>query len=115
GTLIIEGGLDEVPEIKDARERIFVFQQIPYTDAGTLEGTDFEDRIVGWSSLADRHTTINGLSQPVIDMAPGEAQRGRFGPARSGRTHSPGWSWGARRARCHCPTPRCWLSWPRTR
>src|SRR5205814_8217441 len=28
GALIIDGGLDEVPEIKQAQERIFLFQQI---------------------------------------------------------------------------------------
>ena len=84
GALIVEGGLDEVPEIKAARERIFVFQQIPYTDitlsdpVGLLEGQHFDSRIVGWSGLADRLTTINGLKQPVIEMFPGEVERWRF-------------------------------------
>jgi FtsP/CotA-like multicopper oxidase with cupredoxin domain len=63
GALIVEGGLDEVKEIKAAEERIFVFQQIPYSDAkpGTLEGPECIDQILKWPILKDRYTTINGL------------------------------------------------------
>jgi FtsP/CotA-like multicopper oxidase with cupredoxin domain/peroxiredoxin len=77
GALIVEGGLDDVPEIQAARERIFVFQQIPFTKAGTFEGRNF-DEIDNWPSRPDLHTTINGLLQPVIEMAPGEVERWRF-------------------------------------
>jgi FtsP/CotA-like multicopper oxidase with cupredoxin domain/peroxiredoxin len=83
GALIVEGGLDEIKEIKDAKDRIFVFQQIPYSEIssteplGKLEREHF-DRIRFWSSLDDRQTTINGLKQPVIEMASGEVERWRF-------------------------------------
>ena len=32
GALIIEGGLDEVPEIAAAKTQIMMFQQIPFDD-----------------------------------------------------------------------------------
>ncbi len=81
--LIIEGGLDGIKEIKEAKDRIFVFQQIPYSEispsepVGKLEREHF-DRIRFWSDLEKRQTTINGLKQPVIEMAPGEVERWRF-------------------------------------
>ena len=79
GALVVDGGIDDVPGIKETRkrERIFVFQQIPYTDGGTLEGKDFL-RITNWATLANRSTTINGLMQPTIEIAPKEVQRWRF-------------------------------------
>jgi FtsP/CotA-like multicopper oxidase with cupredoxin domain/peroxiredoxin len=83
GALIIEGGLDDIKEIKEAKDRIFVFQQIPYSEisaaepVGKLELEHF-DRIRFWSSLEGRQTTINGFKQPVIEMAPGEVERWRF-------------------------------------
>lgn len=78
GALIVEGGLDELPQIKAARERIFVFQQLPYAADGTLEGKAGFMRIRDWSRLTDRYTTINGLLKPVIEMAPKEVERWRF-------------------------------------
>lgn len=73
GALIVEGGLDAIPEIAAAQERIFVFQQVIYSGDGTLE--DFGP-IQDWPS--GRTTIINGLLQPVIEMAPEEVQRWRF-------------------------------------
>ncbi|GKS58588.1 L-ascorbate oxidase [Nitrospira sp.] len=63
GALIIEGDIDQVPEIKVAREKILLFQQlrIPYNDAG-----------------AQLPTTINGQLEPVLSMQPGEVQRWRM-------------------------------------
>lgn len=80
GVLIVEGGLDEVPEIKAARERILVFQQIPYSESvpGVLEGIEGLTRIRDWSRMTHRYTTINGLLNPVIEMAPQEVERWRF-------------------------------------
>jgi FtsP/CotA-like multicopper oxidase with cupredoxin domain len=63
GALIIEGDIDEVPEIKAARDRLFMFQQfrIPHDDK------------------TQRPTTrINGQLRPTIEMRPGEVQRWRF-------------------------------------
>jgi len=86
GPLIIAGGLDEVPEIKAAQEKIFLFQQIPYSfDSGTQQYVveDF------WKSFGPNvwrtgvanngwRTMINGQVVPVIEMQPGEVQRWRF-------------------------------------
>lgn len=73
GALIIEGDIDRVPEIAAARERIFVFQQIPYNEKkpGTVECADLEAAFA-------RDTTINGALEPTIIMEPGEVQRWRF-------------------------------------
>jgi FtsP/CotA-like multicopper oxidase with cupredoxin domain len=73
GALIIEGDIDQLPEIAAAQERIFIFQQIPYNVDGK----------VGWDEVIakfpkDRYTTINGQLKPRIEMHPGEVQRWRF-------------------------------------
>jgi len=78
GALIIEGGLDEVPEIAAAAEQIFMFQQVPYDDNGEIE--DFDGLMGGenWLVNLKRHATINGQLVPVITMRPGEVRRWRF-------------------------------------
>ena len=75
GALIVEGGIDEIPEIRAAKERLFVLQQIPYDEAGTVEYKD-----VAPSFLNDfvRHTTVNGQLKPTVQMRPGEVQRWRI-------------------------------------
>ena len=83
GALIIEGGLDDVPDIKKAKEKILLFQQISYDNNGEIE--DF-DEIFGfdesgrdnWAEVLKRETTINGQIVPVIRMRPGEVQRWRL-------------------------------------
>jgi FtsP/CotA-like multicopper oxidase with cupredoxin domain/peroxiredoxin len=40
GAIIIEGGLDEVKEIHDANDRIFLLQQIPYLYNNTIRATN---------------------------------------------------------------------------
>jgi FtsP/CotA-like multicopper oxidase with cupredoxin domain len=82
GPLIIRGDIDEVPAIKAARERIFMFQQIPYlvnprTNLGEIEGYDHFADPGDWAKLG-RRTTINGEVEPTIEMMPGEVQRWRF-------------------------------------
>ena len=80
GALIIEdgtdanGGLDAVPEIRAAEQKIFVLQQIRFGPDGKLE--DFEKAIPvsRWS----RNITVNGIFVPTIKMRPGEVQRWRF-------------------------------------
>ncbi|MHA3771514.1 tyrosinase family protein [Verrucomicrobiota bacterium sgz303538] len=97
GALIISGGLDEVPEIKAARERIFVLNQIPYIYKNTItdpktgkviakfdlpEGRvelEYADYIFGpgdWQPLG-RFTTVNGVQLPVLRMQPGALERWR--------------------------------------
>jgi FtsP/CotA-like multicopper oxidase with cupredoxin domain len=78
GALVVEGDIDEVPEIAAAQERIFIFQQIPYNKqkGGTVE---FDDVLAPFSTPQNpRFTTINGQLKPIINMQPGEVQRWRF-------------------------------------
>jgi len=84
--------LDSVPAISAAmqtvsgreREKIMVFQQIPYikrpadshghielANAGAMFGPS------AWAN-SSRYTTINGQQLPVIEFAPGEVQRWRM-------------------------------------
>ncbi|WP_091963771.1 multicopper oxidase family protein [Bradyrhizobium shewense] len=80
GALIIEGGqdanggLDAVPEIKAAEQKVFVLQQIRFGPDGKLE--DFDTAIPDrqWS----RNITVNGVFVPTIRIHPGEVQRWRF-------------------------------------
>jgi FtsP/CotA-like multicopper oxidase with cupredoxin domain len=80
GALIIEGGLDEVKEIKQAEERVFVFQQVPFDNQGRVENLarlyDGHPR-KHWDE-SSHFTTINGVALPVITLRPGEVQRWRF-------------------------------------
>jgi FtsP/CotA-like multicopper oxidase with cupredoxin domain/peroxiredoxin len=80
GALIIEGGLDEVPAIKQARERIFLLQQIPFDDRGRVENlaTLYDGHPRKHWDESGRLTTINGVALPVITLRPGEVQRWRF-------------------------------------
>ena len=95
GALIIEGGMDTVPEISKAKERVMVLQQIVY-DAfvdnpdptkpripvreGIVEpqNADLTFGPATWDHLKDHFTTINGLKQPVIRMRPGSLERWRL-------------------------------------
>lgn len=97
GALIIEGGLDTVPEIARARDRVMVLQQIAYIYKNCFPDEDdptkqtcfdlpygvieqkYEDWIFGpnsWDALG-RYTTINGVQLPVIRMRPGSVERWR--------------------------------------
>jgi FtsP/CotA-like multicopper oxidase with cupredoxin domain/peroxiredoxin len=80
GALILEGGLDEVPEIKQARERIFLLQQIPFDDRGEVEklATLYDGHPRKHWDESGRFTTINGVALPVITLRPGEVERWRF-------------------------------------
>ncbi len=73
GALIIEGNIDDVPEIKAAEEKLFVFQQIPYDKNGVVE-----DFVSLRKNFEDKFTTVNGIKKPRITMRPGEVQRWRF-------------------------------------
>jgi FtsP/CotA-like multicopper oxidase with cupredoxin domain len=83
GALVIEGGLDDVPEIREMQERVLVFQQIPYLIEGRPYGEIELDRVDilfgpgDWDRLG-RFTTVNGISLPELTMRPGEIQRWRL-------------------------------------
>lgn len=69
GPLILEGKVDQIPEIKKAKEEIFLFQQISVNSAGTLE--DF-------SEIEADYFRINSQLKPRITLENGEVQRWRF-------------------------------------
>jgi len=96
GALIIEGDLDKVPEIKAAKERVMVLNQIPYIYKNTLDDGNggtvtfnfpegiIEEKLAGyifgpgdWAALG-RYTTVNGVQLPVIRMKPGQIERWRI-------------------------------------
>lgn len=76
GALIVEGGLDELPEIKAAKEQVLVLQQITYDQTGRLEDFDGAFGPGGWRG-SKRLTLVNGQIAPTIVMRPGEVQRWR--------------------------------------
>jgi FtsP/CotA-like multicopper oxidase with cupredoxin domain/peroxiredoxin len=92
GALIVDGGMDEVPEIKEAmragREKILLFQQITYSigpnqQVGEVLPTDIYRPLVQRTTplpgggLRVANTAINGELLPDMTMVPGEIQRWR--------------------------------------
>jgi FtsP/CotA-like multicopper oxidase with cupredoxin domain len=74
--LIVEGNLDQLPEIAPAEEKIFVFQQISYGEDGRIR--DYGRFGPGGWQKTGRQITINGQLAPKITMRPGEVQHWRF-------------------------------------
>ncbi len=81
GAIIVEGGADDVPEIAAAQERVMLFQEIRVNDDGevisvgpNLFGTENQHMFSGGTVFR----TVNGATNPVITMAPGEVQRWRL-------------------------------------
>jgi FtsP/CotA-like multicopper oxidase with cupredoxin domain len=75
GALLVLGDVDEVPEIKAARQRLFLFQQIAYDKEGKVES--FDDLGDNWAANGKR-TLINGQLKPLLRMRQGEVERWRF-------------------------------------
>ncbi|MDR3525832.1 MAG: multicopper oxidase domain-containing protein [Rhizomicrobium sp.] len=75
GAIIVEGGLDNVPQIKAAKDQIFALQQISYDSKGEIENA--ADMYDNWEQTGSR-TMVNGQLVPKIEMRPGEVQRWRF-------------------------------------
>jgi FtsP/CotA-like multicopper oxidase with cupredoxin domain/thiol-disulfide isomerase/thioredoxin len=84
GALIIEGDIDQIPEIKAAREFIFLFQQIPLrldSGDGLYKVESLDNLETDWALQQIRggpFTTVNGIQNPTISMKVGEVQRWRF-------------------------------------
>jgi FtsP/CotA-like multicopper oxidase with cupredoxin domain/peroxiredoxin len=85
GALIVDpgpdGGLDDVPEIKEAmkdgREKILVFQQLRYTINPQTGLGEVTEKDVYDNSPQYEVTLINGVYAPLIEMKRGEVQRWR--------------------------------------
>lgn len=70
GALIIEGPLDDIPEIEAAEERVLIFQS---------QCIDQDGRCETFPTLNTRQPTyINGQYQPVLSLQPGEVQHWRL-------------------------------------
>jgi len=74
GALVIEGPIDDVPEIAAAQERVFVFQAPLYDNTGQLESFAF----VASFTSNEPAFLINAVRQPTIVMKSGEVQNWRF-------------------------------------
>lgn len=71
GLLIVEGILDPFPALRGIRERVMALKDIQIQPDGTVP-----DDI---DSGAPTNRTINGLTEPLIDIRPGETQLWRVG------------------------------------
>ncbi|NER33532.1 MAG: multicopper oxidase domain-containing protein [Oscillatoria sp. SIO1A7] len=86
GALIVEDPADVPKSITDARERIFVFQQLAFDARGKVQERDnnmVETLFDNFNGKGDeagprKYTTINGRQVPVINMQPAEVERWRF-------------------------------------
>jgi FtsP/CotA-like multicopper oxidase with cupredoxin domain len=100
GMLIVEGGpgtLDYVPAVKAAREVVMVLQvirtdangQVPFVNPDAQQLGSDPDKANGlWSTYLNSHFyfTTNGVTNPTLQMRPGEVQRWRVLNAASGET-----------------------------
>lgn len=85
GALIIEGEVDGLAGIRDATERIFLLQQIPYDADGVKPLADSETCDQSRLSINDiklatkaKATLINGQLHPQLTVPPGQVERWRF-------------------------------------
>ena len=74
GMMVVQGGLDEVPEVAAALERVMVFQA-PVVDT-TTNTLDSYNTI--WDLATERYWLINGQYKPRIYMREGEVQHWRI-------------------------------------
>lgn len=73
GALIIEGDIDQAPEIAAAQERVLLIQEIRVGPKGVVPDFDLDA-----FDTATVYRTINGQVQPTITIRPGEVQRWRL-------------------------------------
>jgi FtsP/CotA-like multicopper oxidase with cupredoxin domain len=84
GAIIVEGDIDEVPEIKTARERVIVLNALLVNPAGEVPRAAVAPNagVSPFTSIPSMPTdiilTMNGQLQPNIDIQPGEVQRWRM-------------------------------------
>ena len=75
GGLVLMGDVDRVPEVKAAKERTFIFQQLSF-DPATGTSEDFKKLDKNWN--ANKITLINGQVKPLIKTTFGKVERWRF-------------------------------------
>lgn len=79
GALIVvdeSKGLDAVPQIAAAKDRIMILQQLAYDEHGIIE--DYTNLNQGGYSGLNRPVFVNGQAYPIVEMKVNEVQRWRF-------------------------------------
>ena len=75
GALIIEGGLDQRPEVQAARDLVFLINELNI-DPGTNQVPEYTSN--GVFSGGNNHFTVNGQTMPTLTCQPGEVVRLRI-------------------------------------
>lgn len=92
GAIVVEGDIDQVPEVAEARERVMVLNALRLDDRGEVPMALLLPN-AGWSAFtsipavpANLVFTLNGAVEPTVDIRPGETQRWRVLNAAPHRT-----------------------------
>jgi FtsP/CotA-like multicopper oxidase with cupredoxin domain len=86
GAIVIEGDLDQVPEIRAVKERLILIQEIGVDDTGNVpEPNPSATLAKDLYAVTQTYFPINGVVNPIIRMRPGEVQRFRMLNASRGR------------------------------
>lgn len=84
GALMVRGPIDAIPDMKNAKELIFMFQAPYYASPGNANNYGVADgQLESFSQIANNPSAgpavlINGVRRPRIVMQSGEIQRWRF-------------------------------------
>ncbi|GMU56002.1 MAG: hypothetical protein AMXMBFR33_51480 [Candidatus Xenobia bacterium] len=74
GAILIEGEIDQVPEIAAARDIVMIQQVLRVDSSGRVPPLDFSTFFNDTEQIA----LLNGLVNPTLEMLPGEVVRVRF-------------------------------------
>ena len=90
GALIVRGAVDDLPGIRAARERVFLFQQIPYDFVDDKDPSKSVKPLTGECNEANlsiddfaavtaaKRTLVNGVLAPTIEVHKNAVERWRF-------------------------------------
>ncbi|MCA9694891.1 MAG: multicopper oxidase family protein, partial [Myxococcales bacterium] len=79
GMIVIEGDVDEVPEIAAADEKVMIIQELGLNDDGEVPDPDTDAmNPADLFDITQTYYPINGKVNPIIRMQPGEVQRWRL-------------------------------------
>ena len=79
GTIIVEGAIDQVPEIAAAREFVLVFNELNLNNEGEVEDPDIDTTDIGDVFPSDvTYYTVNAQLNPILRVQPGEVFRLRM-------------------------------------
>ncbi len=78
GVIVVEGDFDHIPLIREAPEKVLLFNQIVFEPgAGSRPGSLEHFDSLWPNGTPPEGTTVNGQVKPVIEMRPNEVQRWR--------------------------------------